>query len=200
MATKEDIKHDETGGPSGAEPAESRADSPPPAEATEAREHEEHEEEPKPESGDAPRDDDSTDDDDDRAAVSPQQLGTQRFVYAAYFAAAIGIAFVMSKTLDYAWFRLQTYKPAIGEPREEIVMPVSALIGGGAAVYYWFRTRARELAEEVATEMSKVTWPTRTEVTNGTVVVIITTIVSTVFFALMDRFWGFVSNLVYGGT
>ena len=79
-------------------------------------------------------------------------------------------------------------------------MPVSALIGGGAAVYYWYRTRARQLAEEVATEMSKVTWPTRTEVTNGTFVVIVTTIVSTVFFALMDRFWGFVTNLVYGGS
>jgi preprotein translocase subunit SecE len=196
MATKEDIKHDETGGPTGADPDESRAESPAPAEAAEAHEHPE---EAKLESGDAPATDE--DDDDDRgAAFTPQQLGTQRFVYAAYFAAAIGIAFVMSKTLDYAWFRLQTYKPAIGEPREEVVMPVSALIGGGTAVYYWFRTRARELAEEVATEMSKVTWPSRTEVTNGTVVVIITTIVSTIFFALMDRFWGFMSNLVYGGT
>ena len=46
----------------------------------------------------------------------------------------------------------------------------------------------------------KVTWPSRTEVTNGTFVVIVTTIVSTVFFALMDRFWGFVTNLVYGGS
>ena len=69
----------------------------------------------------------------------------------------------------------------------------------GAALYYWYRTRARQLAEEVATEMSKVTWPSRTEVTNGTFVVIVTTIVSTVFFALMDKFWGFVTNLVYGG-
>ena len=46
---------------------------------------------------------------------------------------------------------------------------------------------------------SKVTWPSR----DGghqldTFVVIVTTVVSTVFFALMDRFWGFVTNLVYG--
>jgi preprotein translocase subunit SecE len=132
-------------------------------------------------------------------AASPTQLGTKRFVYAAYFAGAIAIAFLMSKLLDFAWFKVQSYKPAIGEPRDEVVMPLSALIGAAVAVYYWFRTRARELAEEVATEMSKVTWPSRTEVTNGTFVVIVTTIVSTVFFALMDRFWGFVTNLVYGG-
>jgi preprotein translocase subunit SecE len=133
-------------------------------------------------------------------AASPMQLGTRRFVYAAYFAGAIAIAFLGSKVIDFAWLKLQSYKPAIGEPRDEVVMPASALLGVGAALYYWNRTRARQLAEEVATEMSKVTWPTRTEVTNGTVVVIVTTIVSTVFFALMDKFWGFITNLVYGGT
>jgi len=135
-----------------------------------------------------------------QGAASIAQLGTRRYVYAGYFAGAIGIAFIMSKILAYGWFRLQTYKPAVGEPSDEIVMVVSALIGAGAAIYYWYRTRARELAEEVATEMSKVTWPSRTEVTNGTFVVIVTTIVSTVFFALMDKFWGFVTNLVYGGS
>jgi preprotein translocase subunit SecE len=136
----------------------------------------------------------------DVSPVAPTQLGAKRFVYAAYFAGAIGIAFLMSKVLDFAWLKVQGYKPAVGEPRDEVVMTLSALIGAGAAVYYWFRTRARELAEEVAAEMSKVTWPSRTEVTNGTVVVIVTTVVSTVFFALMDKFWGFITNLVYGGT
>jgi preprotein translocase subunit SecE len=133
-------------------------------------------------------------------AVSPTQMGAARFVYAAYFAGAIVIAFLMSKFLDFGWLRLQSYKPAIGEPRDEVIMPLSAVAGGAAAVYYWYRTRTRELTEQVAAEMSKVTWPSRTEVTNGTVVVIVTTIVSTVFFALMDKFWGFVTNLVYGGT
>ena len=55
--------------------------------------------------------------------------------------------------------------------------------------------RTRELAEEVASELSKVTWPTRNEVTNSTAVVIVTTLFSTIFFALMDRFWGFLTNL-----
>ena len=132
--------------------------------------------------------------------ASPTQLGTKRFVYAAYFAGAIGVAFIVSKAIDLAWLKLQTYKPAIGEPRDDIVMVLAGVLGAGTAVYYWYRTRARELAEQVAAEMSKVTWPTRTEVTNGTLVVIVTTIVSTVFFALMDKFWGFITNLVYGGT
>jgi preprotein translocase subunit SecE len=132
--------------------------------------------------------------------ASPTQLGTRRFVYAGYFAAALGIAFLMSKAIEFAWLKLQSWKPAVGEPRDDVVLPISGLVGAGVALYFWRRTRARQLAEEVATEMSKVTWPSRTEVTNGTVVVIVTTLVSTVFFALMDKFWGFVTNLVYGGT
>jgi preprotein translocase subunit SecE len=143
---------------------------------------------------------DDSGEDHDVSPVAPTQLGARRFVFAGYFAAGIGIAFISSKALDFAWLKLQGYKPAVGDPRDEIVMPLSALIGAGVAVYYWFRTRARQLAEEVAAEMSKVTWPSRTEVTNGTVVVIVTTLVSTVFFALMDKFWGFITNLVYGGT
>ena len=134
-------------------------------------------------------------------AASPTQLGTRRFVYAAYFAGAIAIAFLMSKVLDFAWFKpADAGSPGSASRATRSSCRVSALIGAGAAVYYWYRTRARQLAEEVATEMSKVTWPTRTEVTNGTFVVIVTTIISTVFFALMDRFWGFVTNLVYGGS
>jgi preprotein translocase subunit SecE len=141
-----------------------------------------------------------SDEDHDISPVAPTQMGARRFVYAAYFGGAIAIAFISSKALDFAWLKLQNYQPSIGEPRDEIMMPLAGAIGAGAAVYYWFRTSARRLAEEVAAEMSKVTWPSRTEVTNGTVVVIVTTVVSTVFFALMDRFWGFLTNLVYGGT
>jgi preprotein translocase subunit SecE len=188
MAIKEDVKGDrDKDAPVTAEQSEPDADEPETQEsaATEGRPDEAEEE---------------THDVAPVGAASPTQLGTKRFVYAAYFAGAITIAFLMSKILDFAWLKLQSYKPAIGEPKDELIMPAAALIGTLAAVYYWYRTRARALAEEVATEMSKVTWPSRTEVTNGTVVVIVTTVVSTVFFALMDKFWGFVTNLVYGGT
>jgi preprotein translocase subunit SecE len=133
-------------------------------------------------------------------AISPSQMGTIRFVYAGYFAGAVGVGFMVSKLLDFAWLRLQSVKPLVGDPRDEVILPLSIAAGVGAALYFWFRTRARQLAEEVAVEMAKVTWPSRTEVTNGTFVVIVTTIVSTVFFALMDKFWGFITNLVYGGS
>jgi preprotein translocase SecE subunit len=181
MATSEDVKQQSV-------PPEADAEAPPEAEAQAdalAR---------------SSTDADGTEGEPVQGVASIAQLGTRRYVYAAYMAGAIGIAFIMSKVLDYGWYRLQQIKPGIGEPSEELIMSASALIGAVAAVYYWYRTRARELAEQVAKEMSLVTWPDRTEVTNGTFVVIVTTIISTVFFALMDKFWGFVTNLVYGGS
>jgi len=153
---------------------------------------------PSEESSTSSADEEDTEEDDDEGGAAPTQLGARRFVYAAYFAGGIGIAFVVSKILDFAWLKLSQYKPMVGEPQQEVVMPVSALVGIAMAVYYWRRTRARELAEEVADELSKVTWPSKQEVTNGTAVVLVTTAVATIFFALMDRFWGFVTNLVYG--
>jgi preprotein translocase subunit SecE len=128
----------------------------------------------------------------------PTQLGSQRFVFAAYFAGGIAIAFLLSKALGYAWLRLATYKPQIGEPHDEIVMPFAAIVGALTAVYYYRDQKTRTLAEEVASELGKVSWPSREEVVNGTFVVIVTTLAATTFFALMDRFWGFVTNLVYG--
>jgi preprotein translocase subunit SecE len=128
----------------------------------------------------------------------PTQLGTQRFVYAAYFAGGIAVAFLLSKLVSMVWTRLSLYKPQFGEPHEEIVMPIAALIGTAVAVYYYRDQKTRTLVDEVASELSKVTWPTRQEVINSTFVVIVTTLVATTFFALMDRFWGFVTNLVYG--
>jgi preprotein translocase subunit SecE len=137
-------------------------------------------------------------DGDDEEAIAPTQMGAKRFVYVGYFAGAIGIAFLLTKIVDFAWIKAAQYKPGLGEPTDEAVFPVSGVIGALIAFYYWKRTRARQLAEEVANELSKVTWPSKEEVTNSTTVVIVTTALATVFFALMDRFWGFVTNLVYG--
>ncbi len=135
--------------------------------------------------------------------VAPTQLGHRRFVYAAYLAATTAAAFVLTKALDYGWFKLSAWKPewfmSIGvEPRDEIIVPVAVVIAVILGVRYWQNLKVRTMAEEVAEELTKVTWPTRDEVTNSTTVVIITTIFATIFFALMDQFWLWVTKHVYG--
>ena len=127
----------------------------------------------------------------------PVQLGYQRYVYAAYMAFALIAAFLVAKIGHAAWYRLGQWKPELGEPKDELLYPVAGLVGVVLAVYYWRRADARQYANEVAEELSKVTWPNRKEVTNSTTVVVLTTLFATVFFALMDRFWGFITDKIY---
>lgn len=136
--------------------------------------------------------------DDAGAAATPTQFGYKRFVYGAYLAGGIIVAFLSTKIVDLAWTRLGQWKPEFGEPRDEIVAPLAALVGAGVAYKYWRDEKIRKLAEEVAEELTKVTWPGRKEVTTSTAVVIFATAFATTFFFLMDKFWSFVTNLVYG--
>jgi preprotein translocase subunit SecE len=131
------------------------------------------------------------------ASASPMQLGYTRFVYAAYMGGAMLVAFLVAKIGHLAWYRLGQWKPELGEPRDEMVYITSGLIGILVALYYWRKPEARQYANEVAEELSKVTWPTRKEVTNSTTVVIFYTLFATVFFALLDQFWKYVTDKIY---
>lgn len=125
------------------------------------------------------------------------QLGYQRFVYAAYMAGAMLVAFLVAKIGHVSWYRLGQWKPEFGEPKDEIVYTVAAVVGVLVALYYWRKPSARQYANEVAEELSKVTWPSKKEVWNSTTVVILTTLFATVFFALMDQFWKYVTDKIY---
>lgn len=195
MATDEDKEKDDAEGE--AEEAESKEESRSEESETESESTEsestESESEPEAESKAA------KDADEDEGAPMPTQLGHKRFVYAAYLAAGIGIAFVSHKLIDYAWYKLHDWKPdSLPEAQDEVSVSIALVLAVGVTLYYWRQAKARVLVEEVAEELTKVTWPTRQEVTSSTTVVIITTLLATVFFALMDQFWLWVTKHVYG--
>ena len=131
------------------------------------------------------------------AAASPLQLGYTRFVYAAYMGGAMLVAFLVAKAGHLAWYRAGQWKPELGEPHDELVYLVASVIGIAVALYYWRKPTSRQYANEVAEELSKVTWPSRKEVTNSTAVVLFYTLFATVFFALMDQFWKYVTDKIY---
>lgn len=131
------------------------------------------------------------------AVAAPMQLGYIRFVYAAYMAFAMVAAFLVAKISHVAWYRLGQWKPDFGEPQDELIYPVAGVIGILISYYYWKKPSSRQYTNEVAEELSKVTWPDRKEVTSSTFVVIVTTVFATLFFALMDQFWKYVTDKIY---
>ncbi len=138
----------------------------------------------------------------------PTQLGATRHVLAGFFAAGIAVAFVVSKMITGIWNRmadnawLSQHAPFLSRIGEDDRPTLATLVGGAVGIvvtiYAYRRADIRTWTNEVAAELAKVTWPSKKEVTNSTMVVIAASAFATVFLALLDRFWGFVTNLVYG--
>jgi preprotein translocase subunit SecE len=135
-------------------------------------------------------------------------LGAARYVHAAFFLIAILGAYVSSKILVLAWGAIAEWPAAVRavpqlvayaeDDREGFTLAVGAVAGTIAVVQSYRREKVRQWADDVAQELSRVTWPTRDTVMNGTIVVVVASVIATVYVAVLDRFWSFLTTLVYG--
>ena len=136
------------------------------------------------------------------------QMGAQKYVHAAFFLAGILCAYLGGKVLNLIWNQLTEWPAAVRavpqlvnyaeDQRDSITLVGGALIGVLVVIQSYRKESVRRWANEVATELSKVTWPNREAVFNGTLVVVIASAIATVYVAILDRFWGFLTQLVYG--
>jgi preprotein translocase subunit SecE len=144
----------------------------------------------------------------DEASEAPTNLGATKYVHTAFFVVGILVAFVSGKILAGIWNALAAWPPAVravpqllyyGEDERPSFTMVFGVVIGIITVVQFFRNRAlRQWSDDVAGELSKVVWPTRETVTNGTIVVVVASAIATVYVGLLDRLWGFVTTLVYG--
>ena len=121
-------------------------------------------------------------------------MGLTRYVHLAFGMAGILLAFVLSHLFEtvarlfvddlgsFAGFLQTTW--------------IATAVAGGATFITWRNQRAFGWAMEVATELKKVTWPTRDETRASTIVVIVLTIIMAVFLGLFDLFWSYITDLV----
>jgi len=158
--------------------------------------------------GGADSDGDSSVDAESDDATEAGEMGSARYVHAAFFAAGILSAYICAKLLLAAWNALADWPEAVrqlpvliqyGEDeRATATLVLGALLGVVLVFWNYRKESVRNWAGEVASELSRVTWPNKETVTNGTMVVLVATLVGTVYVALLDRFWGYLTNLVYG--
>ena len=135
-------------------------------------------------------------------------LGAAKYVHAAFFAVGILAAFLGSKILGGAWTHLAEWPAAVRsvpqlvafseEQRDTYCLIGGAVIGALGVLQAYRKESVRIWADEVATELSKVSWPNREAVMNGTLVVIVASMIAAVYVAVLDRFWSFLTTWVYG--
>ena len=140
--------------------------------------------------------------------VAAAQLGSHRYVMAGFFAAAIIGSFVLAKILHALWGlaagsrSVGSAVPFLVDAHENTRAAITYLVGGVVAIGWVVRAYRKPdvklWSADVASELSKVKWPTRKDVSNSTIVVIAASAIATLYLALLDRFWAFVTNLVYG--
>lgn len=155
---------------------------------------------------------DSSDDDGreqlGQVGTVPAQLGAGRFVHAAFFALATLAGYLSARLFTSVWNWLAEWPFAVQhlpqllrlseDERGSVGSVVGVAVGLITLIYLYRKPTIRTWAEEVAGELTKVTWPDRETVTNGTVIVIVASLVATVYVTLLDRLWGFATRLIYG--
>jgi preprotein translocase subunit SecE len=135
-------------------------------------------------------------------------IGVEKYVHTAFFITGILAAFLCGKMLLSLWNNLAEWPVAVRalphliryteEERGSITLIMGAVLGVFLILRYYRRPAVRSWATAVAGELARVTWPSKDTVTSGTVVVLVAGAIATVYVALLDRLWGYLTNLVYG--
>ena len=111
-----------------------------------------------------------------------------------YLCGAVLLFYVLQWTVDWVW----GYFDPETVPTDFKLSLVSGLIAIVAGIVMYRSDKYYTLANEVAGELKKVTWPSTKEVRSATIVVIVMAIVSAIILGFFDLIWSNLTELVYG--
>jgi preprotein translocase subunit SecE len=113
-------------------------------------------------------------------------------VHLMYLVGAVIMFYLLQWSIDWVW---GYFGPSPSDFKLSMAAAVLTTIG---SIILYKNDRMYHLANEVATELKKVTWPTAKEVRSATFVVIVMAILSALILGLFDFVWSNLTELVYG--
>lgn len=126
--------------------------------------------------------------------MAQQENAPNKPVHLIYLCGAVLLFYVLQWTTDWVW----GYFSPESIPSEFKVTLISAVIAIVTGVVMYRSDKYYGLANEVAGELKKVTWPSAKEVRAATIVVIVMAIISAIILGLFDMVWSNLTELVYG--
>lgn len=117
-------------------------------------------------------------------------LGLERWVQFAFVLIAGLTMFLSDKLIAYIWNFFQ-------EPDETMTTGLAVVVGILTGFFLYRHPKVKPLADEVAGELSKVTWPARKETWSSTIVVIVTSIIAATYLGVFDALWGAFTDIIY---
>jgi len=124
--------------------------------------------------------------------VAQQENAPNKPVHLMYLCGAVLLFYVLQWSIDWVWGAVST------PPSEFNISLVSGAVALGAGVVLYRNDRVYTLANEVAAELKKVTWPTWKEIRTATMVVVVMSIISAMILGVFDLVWTNLTELVYG--
>lgn len=126
--------------------------------------------------------------------MAQQENAPNKPVHLMYLCGAVLLFYVLQWTIDWVWgyFSPETL------PSEFKLTVLSGVIAVVTGVVMYRSDKYYGLANEVAGELKKVTWPSAKEVRAATVVVIVMAIISAIILGMFDLVWSNLTELVYG--
>lgn len=124
-----------------------------------------------------------------------------RWVAIGFLAIGLVVAWVMGETVEYAFFYLRRFNVRDVELLGQVFtlanligFVITALVG----IFLWKNENINTASHEVVDELRKVTWPDKEETQTSTIVVIVSTVIFAVVFAIFDLVWKWATSLIYG--
>lgn len=115
-------------------------------------------------------------------------------VHLMYLVGAVIFFYLLQWSVEWIWGFFTTSAPG-----DFTVTAISAATVTVVGIAAYRNDRLYHLANEVASELKKVTWPGAKEVRSATTVVIIMSLLSAVVLFAFDFMWSGLTDLVYGG-
>jgi len=115
----------------------------------------------------------------------------RKWTHMMFAVGGVVLAWLLTKSGEWAW----SY---FGKPNSFAVGTGALIVAGVATFIAWRNENLFNLAQEVTTELKKVSWPSRKETFSSTIVVIVTTVIASAFLGICDGVWSWVTRMIYG--
>jgi preprotein translocase subunit SecE len=113
-------------------------------------------------------------------------------VHLIFLMGTVFLFFLLQWSIDWIW---GYFGPVPSDITISLASGIAAIVVG---LVLYNNDRVYHLANEVASELKKVTWPTAKEVRSSTLTVILMAIISALILGLFDFAWSNLTELVYG--
>ena len=124
-------------------------------------------------------------------------FGLIRYVHTMFIGGVFLVGWLLTQVIETTWTSLNLSITVVPPPSYWISVAGASVVSIAAGLYLWRHPKVNRLAVEIVSELSKVSWPTRKELYQSTIVVIILSIIAAVIIGLFDGFWSWFTDKIF---